>query len=79
MFTFLPIPAGAERVDRSRRRRAGVLLAPDQNTARVIAAGILALAGLALVMYGLARAQWLLDRRRPAAWRTTGPQWTTRR
>jgi len=45
---------------------------------------ILAVAGLALVLYGLARAaRRLLDRRRLAAWEsawtTIGPQWTRRR
>ncbi len=52
-------------------------------TARVIAAVMLAVAGLALVLHGLARAaRWLLDRRRLAAWESAwtmiGPQWTRR-
>ena len=60
---------------------AGVPLARDQITARVIAAGILALAFLAAVVLGLARAaRRLLDRRRlaawEAAWTSIGPQWT---
>lgn len=60
---------------------AGVPLARDQITGRVIAAAMLALAFLAAVVLGLARAaRRLLDRRRlaawEAAWRSTGPQWT---
>jgi hypothetical protein len=63
---------------------AGLPLTQDVITARVIAAGLLALAGQAIVMLGLARAaRWLLDRRRlaawEAAWTSTGPQWTRRR
>jgi len=62
---------------------AGVQLTSDVVTAREIAAAMLAPAGLALVLLGLARAvRWLLDRRRlaawEAAWTSTGPQWTPR-
>jgi hypothetical protein len=63
---------------------AGTPLTRDVITARAIAAGMLALAFLAIVLLGLARsARWLLDRRRLAAWETAwtsiGPQWTRRR
>jgi hypothetical protein len=63
---------------------AGVPLIRDQITARVIADGILALAFLAAVVLGLARAaRRLLDHRRlaawEAAWTSIGPQWTRRR
>ncbi len=62
---------------------AGVPLAQDQITARVVAAGILALALLAAVILGLAwGARRLLVRRRLAAWEadwtSVGPQWTRR-
>jgi len=62
---------------------AGVPLARDQITARVVAAGILALALLAAVILGLAwGARRLLVRRRlaawEAAWTSVGPQWTRR-
>ncbi len=60
---------------------AGVPMTSGEVTARAIAAEILAMAGLAIVFVGLARAaRWLLDRRRLAgwevAWRRVGPQWT---
>jgi hypothetical protein len=60
---------------------ASVPLTSDEITARVITAGMLALAGLAIVLLGVARAvRWLLDRRRlaawEAAWNSAGPQWT---
>ena len=63
---------------------AGSPLTRDENTARVIATGMLALAFLAVLVLGLAQAAWrLLDRRRlaawEAAWSSTGPQWTQRR
>ena len=64
--------------------RWGNPLTRDVITARAIAAGMLALACLAIVLLGLAwSARWLLDRRRLAAWETAwtsiGPQWSRRR
>ena len=58
---------------------AGVPLTPDEIKARMIAAGILAPAGLAVVMLALVwTLRRLLDRRRlaawEAAWTSTGPQ-----
>jgi len=63
---------------------AGVPLTHDVISARVIAAGLLALAFLAIVLLGIARlARWMLGRRRlaawDAAWTSFGPQWTPRR
>jgi hypothetical protein len=63
---------------------AGVPFTHDEITARVIAVGMLAAAGLAIVVIGLAgEARWLLDRRRlaawEAAWTSIGPGWTRRR
>jgi hypothetical protein len=62
---------------------ARVPLTSGEITARAIAAGILAPAGLAIVVIALARAaRWLLERRRLAAWEDawtrTGPHWTRR-
>ncbi len=59
---------------------AGTVLTGDEITARAIAAGMLAVACLAIVVAGLARAaRWLLDRQRlatwAAEWAATGPQW----
>ena len=63
---------------------AGIPLTGDVISAREIAAGTLAVAVLAAVLLGVARAaRWLLDRRRlaawEAAWTSVGPQWTRRR
>jgi hypothetical protein len=52
-------------------------------TARMIATAMLAVAGLALVLFAIARAAgWLLDHQRltawEAAWTSIEPQWTRR-
>ncbi len=59
---------------------AGTLLTGEEITARAIAAGMAAVACLAIMVAGLARAvRWLLDRRRlatwAAEWAATGPRW----
>jgi hypothetical protein len=59
-------------------------LTADQARGRVIEAASVALAGLAILLAGMALlGRWVLDRRRLASWETAwlsvGPQWSGRR